>query len=87
MAEINVESFQQSFCRVYQDSILNNCLYWTCSREVLKRIKYVYETAQDRAAEGNDLIILRKAKGDEIVVGEQRYKTTGDEPAASGIIT
>jgi len=53
----------------------------------LKRIKYVYETAQDRAAEGNDLIILRKAKGDEIVVGEQRYKTTGDEPAASGIIT
>ncbi|HHU86696.1 MAG TPA: hypothetical protein GXZ25_07790 [Peptococcaceae bacterium] len=53
----------------------------------MKRIKYVYETAQDRAAEGNDLIILRKAKGDEIVVEEQRYKTTGDEPAASGIIT
>ena len=80
-----MESFQQSFCRVYQDSILNNCLYWTGSREVLKRIKYVYETAQDRAAEGNDLIILRKAKGDEIVVGSRGTKPRVTNPRLLGL--
>lgn len=82
MPTINTEASNKLFAEFTKnDAFLNNCPYWLGTRERVENgQRFIYETAQSKAADGADLMIYRKTAADGKVIQERTYKIVGTEP-------
>ena len=82
LAQIDVDASNKLFSEfTKEDLFLNDCPNWLGTREKLEDgVRYIFETAQEKTADGYDLIIFQKKTEDGHVIEEQSYKIVGSEP-------